>query len=96
MKLLNLVNWVRLLMSRERISRNEGPFGPAVASAIKPNILLIDEVLGVGDPNFREIQNKIFAMVKERHCCYRISQLWLMTDVCDRAVLLDRGKIIAG
>ena len=28
--------------------------GLAVASAIEPDILLIDEVLGVGDPQFRE------------------------------------------
>ena len=28
--------------------------GLAVASAIHPHILLIDEVLGVGDPNFKE------------------------------------------
>ena len=32
--------------------------GLAVASAIRPNILLIDEVLGVGDPNFREKSKK--------------------------------------
>ena len=28
--------------------------GLAVASAINPDILLIDEVLGVGDPQFKE------------------------------------------
>ena len=28
--------------------------GLAVASAIEPELLLIDEVLGVGDPNFKE------------------------------------------
>ena len=39
--------------------------GLAVASAINPNILLIDEVLGVGDPNFREkSKKKILDMVK--------------------------------
>ncbi|DAC54123.1 MAG TPA: ABC transporter ATP-binding protein [Candidatus Poseidoniales archaeon] len=71
--------------------------GLAVASAIKPNILLIDEVLGVGDPNFREkSKNKILAMVKGASTVVIVSHSFgLMTDVCDRVVLLDRGKIIA-
>ena len=36
--------------------------GLAVASAIEPDILLIDEVLGVGDPQFREKVRKEFSI----------------------------------
>jgi ABC-2 type transport system ATP-binding protein len=70
--------------------------GLAVASAIKPNILLIDEVLGVGDPNFREkSKKKILDMVQGASTVVIVSHSFgLMTDICDRVVLLDHGKII--
>ncbi len=69
--------------------------GLAVASAINPNILLIDEVLGVGDPNFREkSKKKILDMVKGASTVVIVSHSFgLMTDICDRVVLIDRGKI---
>ena len=70
--------------------------GLAVASAIRPNILLIDEVLGVGDPNFREkSKKKILSMVEGASTVVIVSHSFgLMTDVCDRVVLLDHGKIV--
>lgn len=70
--------------------------GLAVASAINPNILLIDEVLGVGDPNFREkSKKKILSMVKGASTVVIVSHSFgLMTDICDRVVLLDHGKVI--
>ncbi len=70
--------------------------GLAVASAIKPNILLIDEVLGVGDPNFREkSKKKILDMVKGASTVVIVSHSFgLMTDICDRVVLLDHGKVV--
>ena len=70
--------------------------GLAVASAIKPNILLIDEVLGVGDPNFREKSKKrILDMVKGASTVVIVSHSFgLMRDICDRVVLLDHGKVV--
>lgn len=70
--------------------------GLAVASAIRPNILLIDEVLGVGDPNFREkSKKKILSLVKGASTVVIVSHSFgLMTDICDRVVLLDHGKIV--
>ena len=69
--------------------------GLAVASAINPNILLIDEVLGVGDPNFREkSKKKILDMVKGASTVVIVSHSFgLMTDICDRVVLIDQGHI---
>ncbi|DAC21216.1 MAG TPA: ABC transporter ATP-binding protein [Candidatus Poseidoniales archaeon] len=69
--------------------------GLAVASAIKPNILLIDEVLGVGDPNFREkSKKKILDMVKGASTVVIVSHSFgLMTDICDRVVLIEKGQI---
>jgi len=70
--------------------------GLAVASAINPEILLIDEVLGVGDPNFREkSKKKILNMVNGASTVVIVSHSFgLMTDICDRVVLLDHGKIV--
>lgn len=70
--------------------------GLAVASAIEPNILLIDEVLGVGDPNFREkSKKKILDMVKGASTVVVVSHSFgLMTDICDRVVLIDNGEIV--
>ena len=69
--------------------------GLAVASAINPNILLIDEVLGVGDPNFREkSKKKILNMVNGASTVVIVSHSFgLMTDICDRVVLIDQGHI---
>lgn len=70
--------------------------GLAVASAINPNILLIDEVLGVGDPNFREkSKKKILSMVKGASTVVIVSHSFgLMSDICDRVILLHHGKIV--
>lgn len=70
--------------------------GLAVASAIKPNILLIDEVLGVGDPNFREkSKKKILDMVKGASTVVIVSHSFgLMSDICDRVILLHQGKVM--
>lgn len=70
--------------------------GLAVASAINPHILLIDEVLGVGDPNFKEKSKKrILGMVKGASTVVIVSHSFgLMTDICDRVILLHKGKVI--
>tara|TARA_B100001564_G_scaffold347632_2_gene348586 strand:- start:353 stop:1075 length:723 start_codon:yes stop_codon:yes gene_type:complete len=70
--------------------------GLAVASAIRPNILLIDEVLGVGDPNFKEkSKKKILSMVKGASTVVIVSHSFgLMTDICDRVILLHHGEVM--
>jgi ABC-2 type transport system ATP-binding protein len=70
--------------------------GLAVASAINPNILLIDEVLGVGDPNFREkSKKKILDMVQGASTVVIVSHSFgLMTEICDRVILIHKGSIL--
>ena len=70
--------------------------GLAVASAIHPNTLLIDEVLGVGDPNFKEkSKEKILSMVKGASTVVIVSHSFgLMTDICDRVILLHHGEVM--
>ena len=70
--------------------------GLAVASAIKPEILLVDEVLGVGDPNFREkSMDRILSMVDDAGTVVIVSHSFaLMKKICSRMVLIDNGKIV--
>ena len=70
--------------------------GLAVASAINPDILLIDEVLGVGDPQFREkSKKKILNMVEGAGTVVIVSHSFgLMKSICDRLILIHEGKIV--
>lgn len=69
--------------------------GLAVASALNPEILLIDEVLGVGDPVFKEkSKKKILDMVSEAGTVVIVSHSFgLMTSICDRVIHMSDGKI---
>ena len=70
--------------------------GLAVATAIHPDILLIDEVLGVGDPQFKEKSKKrILDLVKTTGTVVLVSHSFgLMKDICDRLVFMHKGKIV--
>jgi ABC-type polysaccharide/polyol phosphate transport system ATPase subunit len=71
--------------------------GLAVASAIQPELLLIDEVLGVGDPAFRKKSTqRIMGMVQEAGTVVIVSHSFgMLSEVCDRLVLIDKGQIIS-
>jgi len=71
--------------------------GLAVASAISPDILLIDEVLGVGDPQFKEKSKKrILDLVNSTSTVVLVSHSFaLMTEICDRLAFIHKGKIIS-
>jgi ABC-type polysaccharide/polyol phosphate transport system ATPase subunit len=70
--------------------------GIAIASAVEPEILLIDEVLGVGDPQFREKSKKrILDLVKNTGTVVLVSHSFgLMTEICDRVVLVHEGRVV--
>jgi len=71
--------------------------GLAVASAIQPDILLVDEVLGVGDPNFREkSMERILGMVEDAGTVVIVSHSFtLMKKICSRMILIHKGKILS-
>ena len=71
--------------------------GLAVASAIQPDLLLIDEVLGVGDPAFRKKStDRIMEMVQEAGTVVIVSHSFgMLSEVCDRLVLIDKGLVIS-
>ena len=69
--------------------------GLAVASAICPDILLIDEVLGVGDPQFKEKSKaRILELVKKTGTVVIVSHSFgLLTDICDRIGVVHKGRL---
>lgn len=71
--------------------------GLAVASSLNPDILLIDEVLGVGDPMFKEKSaNRIMEMVEEAGTVVIVSHSFgLLKNICDKIVLMEGGEIVA-
>ncbi|HTE49594.1 MAG TPA: ABC transporter ATP-binding protein [Kofleriaceae bacterium] len=71
--------------------------GFSVASAVQPEILLIDEVLAAGDAEFRERSTeRIKEMVKDAGSVLIASHsLGTIKELCNRAILVQKGKIAA-
>lgn len=69
--------------------------GFSVAVYVQPDILLVDEVLAVGDADFQEKCFDHFRSLKERKTTIIIvtHSLDTLADFADRAVLLDHGRI---
>jgi ABC-2 type transport system ATP-binding protein len=70
--------------------------GFAVAVHVSPDILLIDEVLAVGDESFqRKCLNKI-AEFQQRGCTilFVTHALDLIPRICSRGVVLDHGRVL--
>jgi ABC-2 type transport system ATP-binding protein len=70
--------------------------GFAVAVHVSPDILLVDEVLAVGDESFqRKCLTKI-AEFQERGCTilFVTHALDLVPRICGRAVVLDHGRVL--
>jgi ABC-type polysaccharide/polyol phosphate transport system ATPase subunit len=71
--------------------------GFAIATAIDPEILLLDEELGAGDARFamqaakrvKGLIDRSSIMVLASHSAELISQM------CNRAILLDHGRVVA-
>ena len=71
--------------------------GFAVATDIQPDILIVDELLSVGDADFqkkseqrmRELSEKSEAVIMVSH------DLGLMRDMCQRVAWLDHGRLLA-
>jgi len=70
--------------------------GFAIAAQIEADIILIDEVLAVGDEAF---QSKCFSKILEfkkqnRSIIFVSHNLGLIKQLCDRAILMDKGTIV--
>ena len=70
--------------------------GFAIATAITPDILLLDEVLGTGDQIFRaRSQLRIRELVDKARAIVMVTHdLPFVTEYCNRAILIELGTII--
>ncbi len=71
--------------------------GFSIATAVEPDVLILDEVLSVGDAKFRtKSLRKVRSMFDKGVTVLFVSHnLTQVKAICDRAILLDHGKIIA-
>jgi lipopolysaccharide transport system ATP-binding protein len=71
--------------------------GFSVASCIEPDILLVDEVLAVGDASFQQkCLRRIRALVEGGTAIIFVSHnLYMVRAICDRAIYLRHGELSA-
>lgn len=69
----------------------------AVAAHLEPEILIIDEVLAVGDANFqKKCLNKMQDVGQEGRTVLFVSHnMPAVTRLCPRTILLNKGKVLA-
>ena len=70
--------------------------GFSIATSITPDILLLDEVLGTGDQNFKaKSQARIRELVTTAKAVIVVTHdLGYVTENCNRAILVEKGSII--
>ena len=71
--------------------------GFAIATSVKPDILIVDEILGVGDYKFQakceeRIRNMISGGVTVLLVTHDINKI---KGMCSRAMLLERGRLVS-
>jgi ABC-2 type transport system ATP-binding protein len=71
--------------------------GFAIATAIDPDILLLDEVLATGDAAFRtKSKARVLELVKAAKAIVLVTHdMNWVTDYCNRAMLIEQGHLIA-
>jgi lipopolysaccharide transport system ATP-binding protein len=71
--------------------------GFAIAIHVQPDILLVDEVLAVGDAEFQEkCFERITALRKQNVTIVFVSHnLQTLESICNRAAYIDKGRLIA-
>ena len=71
--------------------------GFSVAAHVDPEVLIVDEVLSVGDYVFQQrCMERIQSIIRSGTTVLFVSHnLKAVTEVCDRAMLLEHGKVLA-
>lgn len=69
----------------------------SIATIVEPDILILDEVLSVGDKKFRtKSEKKIMSMFDNGVTVLFVSHsLEQVKRLCDRAIILDSGRLVA-
>ena len=70
--------------------------GFSIATIVEPDILIIDEVLGVGDVNFRKkSSDKIRSLMDKGTTVLIVSHsIPEIRQLCDKAIWIDQGRIV--
>ena len=68
----------------------------SIATIVNPEILIVDEILSVGDIKFQEkSKNKMLEMIKGGTTVLYVSHsLNSIKELCDRVIWLEHGKIV--
>ncbi|MGH2512330.1 MAG: ABC transporter ATP-binding protein, partial [Candidatus Limnocylindrales bacterium] len=71
--------------------------GFSIATAVDPDVLIIDEVLGTGDAVFRvKSQRRVMELAKAAKGIVMVTHdLHWAEEFCNRAMLLEKGQVIA-
>ncbi len=71
--------------------------GISVATAFKPDLLLIDEVLGVGDASFRKkSEERVKEMINQSGSVIIVSHsMGLLEKICTRIAVFEDGRLIS-
>ena len=69
----------------------------AIATAVTPEILMVDESLSTGDGEFKERSDaRIREMIAEAGTVFLVTHaMKSVLDVCDRVLWLDHGRLVA-
>ena len=70
--------------------------GFAIATAVDPDILLLDEVLATGDANFRaKSKARVIELVKAAKGVVLVTHdMDWVREYCNRAMLLEKGRVV--
>lgn len=71
--------------------------GFSIATMVKPDILILDEVLSVGDAKFKKkSEEKLRSMMDENTTVLFVSHnLAQVRRICNKAMILEKGRLIA-
>ena len=71
--------------------------GFAIATAVEPEVLILDEVLSVGDARFRKkSEDKVKSMFEKGVTVLFVSHSTeQVRRLCDKAIILKKGQVIA-
>lgn len=71
--------------------------GFAIATMVEPDILILDEVLAVGDAKFRKkCEDKIMDMFSKGITVLFVSHSeWQVKTLCTKAIILEKGQLTA-
>ena len=70
--------------------------GFSIATIVDPDILILDEVLGVGDINFKKkSKEKIKSLMGSNTTVLLVSHsIKEIRNICDKAIWIDKGKVV--